>query len=126
MIIVGSGDISNTLAAYQLLLGGENNGGEPGSKPSGFRSINWDGVPDELAAPNDYPSDFFNAPNAPRARGAILTQSKATIDFGAVRVTTEASSTFTVANMIGQPAVTPIMITVIRNPQPRPSRPARR
>lgn len=73
MVIVGAGDISNTVAAYQLLLGGENNGGEPGSKPSGFRSINWDGVPDEMAAPNDYPSDFFNAPTAPRARGAILT-----------------------------------------------------
>lgn len=73
MVIVGTGNISNTVAAYQLLLGGENNGGEPGSQPAGYRSINWDGIPDEQAAPHDYPSDFFNAPTAPRARGAILT-----------------------------------------------------
>lgn len=73
MIIVGAGAITNTLEAYRLLLGGENNGGEPGSRADGRREINWDGVPDEFSAPHPYPSDFFNAPEAPRARGAIFT-----------------------------------------------------
>jgi hypothetical protein len=54
-------------------LGGENNGGEAGSKATGFREINWDSLPDELSAPNFYLSDFFNAPEAPRARGAVIT-----------------------------------------------------
>ncbi|HXF64074.1 MAG TPA: hypothetical protein VNK95_20780, partial [Caldilineaceae bacterium] len=72
MVIVAAGDISNTVAAYRLLLGGQDNGGEPGSRPDGFRTITWDGVPDEQAAPNGYDPDFFNAPEAPRARGAVF------------------------------------------------------
>ena len=72
MVIVAAGDISNTVAAYQLLLGGANNGGEPGSFGSGFRTINWDGVPDDQSAPTPYDPNFFNAPTAPRARGAVF------------------------------------------------------
>ncbi|RIK38124.1 MAG: hypothetical protein DCC55_22140 [Chloroflexi bacterium] len=73
MVITGAGDITNTVQAYQLLLGGQNNGGEPGAHPDGFRTINWDGVPAEESAPNLYSSDFFNQPTAPRARGAVFT-----------------------------------------------------
>ena len=36
-----------------------------GSFPSGRREINWDGVPDNLAAPNNLPANFFNV-NSPR------------------------------------------------------------
>jgi hypothetical protein len=36
-----------------------------GSFPSGRREINWDGVPDSLAAPNNLPANFFNV-NSPR------------------------------------------------------------
>lgn len=36
-----------------------------GSFGSGRREINWDGVPDALAAPNNLPADFFNV-NSPR------------------------------------------------------------
>ena len=71
-VISGAGDISAVVSEYRNLLGPDN-GVEPGSKgPSGYREINWDGVPDELAAPNFMPSDFFNAPAAPRARGAFF------------------------------------------------------
>ncbi len=72
MVIVGAGNISNTVAAYQLLLGGQNNGGEPGARPDGFRTINWDGVPDDQSAPNGYDPAFFNQPTAPLARGAVF------------------------------------------------------
>ena len=70
-IVTGSGDISNAIAEYQALLGTDN-GGVPQSFSSGRREINWDAVPDEFSEPNAYPSDFFNAPQAPRARGVVL------------------------------------------------------
>lgn len=71
-IVTASGDITAAVEEYRALLG-ENNGGEPGTRgPSGFREINWDSLPDELAAPNLYEPDFFNAPEAPRARGIVL------------------------------------------------------
>lgn len=72
-IVSGIGDITAVVEEYRQLLGGVNNGGDPGSKgTTGYREINWDSVPDEMAAPNPYPSDFFNAPEAPRARGIFL------------------------------------------------------
>jgi hypothetical protein len=42
----------------------------PGSFPGGRRELSWDGVPDQFAAPNDLPADFFNV-NSPR--GAVFT-----------------------------------------------------
>lgn len=67
----GTAKVTIAVERYRNLLG-ENNGGEPGSKGTGRREINWDGVPDEFAAPYALPGDFFNAPTAPRARGAVL------------------------------------------------------
>ncbi len=69
--IAGAGDITKVVNLYRSLLGSDN-GGAPGSHPTGRREINWDSVPDELAAPHFLPPDFFNAPTAPRARGAVL------------------------------------------------------
>jgi len=70
--LTAAGDIASTVEAYRNLLGA-NNGGDPGSKStSGYREINWDTVPDERSAPNFYVSDFFNQPEAPRARGIVL------------------------------------------------------
>ena len=71
-VVTAAGDIASAVDQYRSLLG-ENNGGEPGTKgPTGYREINWDTIPEELSAPNLYPSDFFNAPEAPRARGIVL------------------------------------------------------
>ncbi len=71
-VVTGSGDITSAVEQYRSLLG-ENNGGDPGTKgPTGYREINWDTVPAEFSAPNFYVSDFFNQPEAPRARGIVL------------------------------------------------------
>jgi hypothetical protein len=70
-VVAGGGDIAALVEQYRNLLGA-NNGGEPGSRTAGRREINWDGVADELSAPNFLPPDFFNAPDAPRARGAFF------------------------------------------------------
>lgn len=69
VVVSGAGDITAAVERYRTLLGPDN-GGEPGLKHTGRREINWDKVPDEFAAPNFLPHDFFNAPKAPRARGA--------------------------------------------------------
>jgi hypothetical protein len=71
VIVRSAGDIRDAVDQYRSMLGADN-GGEPGARPSGRREINWDGLPDELAAPNDYAPDTFNAPAAPRARGIVL------------------------------------------------------
>jgi hypothetical protein len=71
-LVSGAGDIAPLVDQYRALLGDPDNDGMPGSQPSGRREINWDGVPDEQAAPNFLPADFFNSAEAPRARGANL------------------------------------------------------
>jgi len=68
----GTTQVKKTVAEYRALLGGANNGGKPGTQAGGYREINWDGVPDDLAAPSFMPGDFFNAPSEPRARGAVF------------------------------------------------------
>jgi hypothetical protein len=71
-VVTGAGDITAVVDQYRAILGEPNNAGIPGSQPAGRREINWDGVPDEFAAPNFLPGDFFNAAAEPRARGAML------------------------------------------------------
>jgi hypothetical protein len=70
-IIDGAGDIGAPLEEFRELLGPDN-GGVPDRHEAGRREIDWDAVPDERAEPNALPSDFFNAPEDPRARGALL------------------------------------------------------
>lgn len=55
--------IQASVDAFRATLGANN--GVGGSFPGGRREINWDGVPDTVAAPNFLPPDFFNA-NSPR------------------------------------------------------------
>lgn len=71
-VITAAGNVQAALDEYRSLLG-DNNGGVTGSQTEGRREINWDGVPDELAAPHFLPSDFFNADLPGRARGVVLT-----------------------------------------------------
>lgn len=74
-VVTSSGDITSAVEQYRALLG-ENNGGDPGTKgTTGYREINWDSLPDEESAPNLYAPDFFNQPEAPRARGIVLNTS---------------------------------------------------
>ena len=51
---------------------GPQNANVTGSFATGRREINWDGVPDNLAAPNALPANFFNT-NSPR--GVVLSTS---------------------------------------------------
>lgn len=67
-----SGDIAATVQAFRAALG-EANPPQPVSFPDGFRSIDWDGAPDAVSAPNAFPGDFFNADVSPRARGIEFT-----------------------------------------------------
>jgi hypothetical protein len=53
---------------FRVDLGSANNG-VGGTFPSGHREINWDGVPDTVSAPNNFPANFFNS-NSPR--GAVF------------------------------------------------------
>jgi hypothetical protein len=70
-VVKGAGDITPKVDEFRALLGADN-GGAPVQSTSGRREINWDAVPDDLAAPNALPADFFNAATEPRARGVIL------------------------------------------------------
>src|SRR3954454_24581013 len=57
-VVSGAGDMTPLVESYRAILGEPNNGGVPGSHPTGRREINWDGVPDDAAAPNFLPADF--------------------------------------------------------------------
>jgi hypothetical protein len=56
-------DIQATVTAFRAHLG--HNNGIGGTFIGGRREINWDGVPDQFAAPNLMPANFFNS-NSPR------------------------------------------------------------
>ncbi len=73
-VVEGQGDITSAVEEYRALLGPDN-GGEPVSASTGRREINWDGVDDAEAAPNDYDPELFNSDTAPRARGIVLSSS---------------------------------------------------
>ena len=70
-VVTGAGDIQAKVDEFRGLLGPDN-GGAPDGDPDGRREINWDAVPDEVAAPNALPPDFFNGTEDPTARGALL------------------------------------------------------
>ena len=61
-------DIQSSVDAFRAGLG-TLNPNVAGSFGSGRREINWDGVPDNLSAPNNLPANFFNV-NSPR--GAVF------------------------------------------------------
>jgi hypothetical protein len=65
-------DLRRSIREYKRLLGGVDNVGEPGPFESGFREILWDFTPEGQSAPNVVELDFFNGPEAPRARGAVF------------------------------------------------------
>src|ERR1700730_1662896 len=60
-------DIQASVDAFRNFLG--TNNGVGNTFPGGRREINWDGVPDAFAAPNNMPANFFHK-NSPR--GAVF------------------------------------------------------
>ena len=75
--------------AFRTAIGGGTVAGANGSFGGLRREINWDGVPDGFASPNNLPANFFNA-NSPR--GAVFStpgtgfQVSANAGFGNARV----------------------------------------
>ena len=57
--------IQTTVDQFRTDLGGVLNPNNGQSFPTGRREINWDGVPNNFAEPNNFPPDFFNN-NSPR------------------------------------------------------------
>ncbi|MEO0855215.1 MAG: hypothetical protein AAFY15_17175, partial [Cyanobacteria bacterium J06648_11] len=68
------GQIQAAIDDFVAAFGGANNGGEPTAFTNGFRSINWDAIPDGASAPAFLAGDFFNFTDAPRARGALFAE----------------------------------------------------
>ena len=66
------GDIKSDVDAFRDLLGA-NNINYIGSRPAGRREINWDVLPDSVAAPNAYEGDFFNKLANRQVRGIEFT-----------------------------------------------------
>jgi hypothetical protein len=60
---------ANARDSLRIYLGGGTVAGPNGSFGGVRREINWDDVPDSMAAPNNMPADFFNV-NSPR--GAVF------------------------------------------------------
>jgi len=81
-VITAAGNIQAAMDEYRALLGA-NNGGVAGSQGTGRREINWDGVPDDLAAPFNLPGDFFNTDINNRARGAVFSTPGTGVQVGA-------------------------------------------
>jgi len=67
-VVSGTGSNSEELQpfveGFKQLIGGQDNL-VGGSFKTGFRTINWDGVPQQFSIPNELPNDFFNR-NSPR------------------------------------------------------------
>src|SRR5689334_23740913 len=55
---VNAASIQSTVDSFRTALG-TNNGAVATPFPNGRREINWDGVPDNLAAPNNLPANQF-------------------------------------------------------------------
>ncbi len=66
VVVSGAGEVLPLLDKFRSLLGGANNGNAKGTQKDGRREINWDGVPDESAAPRFLKGSHFSG------RGAIL------------------------------------------------------
>ncbi len=68
---INAAAIQGTVDSFRTNLG-TLNANVAGSFGSGRREINWDGVPNTFAAPNNLPANFFNV-NSPR--GAVFSSS---------------------------------------------------
>ena len=63
-------DLTAIVEKFKKDLGGQNNGTDAsGTLTTSRREINWDGAPDKVSDPQDFPVDFFNVNSK---RGAVF------------------------------------------------------
>jgi hypothetical protein len=67
-VITDSGNITDGVDAFRLVLGDPQNGATPSEQPAGRREINWDGVPAGVTNTDAFPPAFFNLNSR---RGAV-------------------------------------------------------
>src|SRR5205085_11723516 len=91
--------LQSIVDAFRSDLGGANNG-IGGLFTTGRREINWDGVPDAFAEPNDLPVDFFNV-NSPRGVifNSIEDETGAALNKFAVSATTASGTAVRFGNL---------------------------
>jgi len=66
---VTPGTANAAMAAFLAAIGGADNGNSTAVHASGYRKINWDGVPEAQATPNLLPADYYNGT---QPRGVML------------------------------------------------------
>ena len=65
----GSGPAHTAMSNFTAAIAGSDNAARTGSQPGGYRTIDWEGLPDSVLEPRVLPPDYFNTASP---RGVLL------------------------------------------------------